>query len=163
MSPFQFSLFEEPPAVMKTQFVWDFGENCPIPGYFPSGGGDPQRAQDQLAMIARKDWKALQYAKIKWWCHFCNSWHHYDKFFFDTFDGVYPHEMRGEEWQKRLGGWEAELRRDFNLVGKPTREVLREVTHAVYYAYWAEREVIGQRYFGQGDGAGRAVDSPDSA
>ena len=142
---YQIGLFDEAPPAPRAHEVltWTVGEDCPIPGYFPSGGGDPQKAQRVLELIQQKNWRELQRMGHRWWCRFCGSWHNYDQFFFDSFDGVYPHEMVGEAWKERFGGWEAEFRRELGFVGMATEDVLRQVTHAQYYAYWAERTYEG--------------------
>ena len=136
---YQVDLFEPPPPPPPRKF--DFGENCPVPGYFPSGGGDPQKAWDEIELIRKKDVRSLQAIKAKWYCYYCESWHDYDAFFFQAFDGVYPHEL-GElpdhEWHGRFGGWEGRLRNELGCVGMATRELLTVITYATYYAYWAE-------------------------
>jgi hypothetical protein len=130
----QVSLFDIPEPEKLPERPVEIPRDCPVPGYFPTCGGDPQKTPQRMEAIRRRDASALRLMRCKWWCLYCLHWHDFDDTFFAMFDGVYPHEitMAGDEWHQYFGGWEAKLRKLADL---------QELTQAQVFEFWTTGEL----------------------
>ncbi len=163
-----FDIEEEVPLPERPELPTEY--ECPIPGYWPTGAGDPQKAWDEIRALKRKDISALRLMRAKWWCHFCEHWHEYDAFFFQMYDGLYPWEYSEVSLirDRQFGGWEARLRQDYGLVGKSAVDVFRQLTRSFVYSYWANGGDVGRDDCGDvgedlGEGEGTPQGDPGSS